>query len=98
MELHNPVVWNTTDILASSIYGPFSLRYIFAGLRAMLDTSGRVSDPPSLYDHTDAKFASPRRVMVMDRLRLGLLMSGWKRLFEEESEHQWLSFAVFTIM
>ncbi len=34
----------------------------------------------------------------MDRLCLGLLMSGWRRLIEEESEHQWLSFAVFTII
>lgn len=25
-------------------------------------------------------------------------MSGWKRLLEEESEHQWLSFAVFSII
>ena len=28
----------------------------------------------------------------------GGLMSGWRRLLEEESEHQWLSFAVFTIL
>ena len=25
-------------------------------------------------------------------------MSGWRRLLEEESEHQWLSFALFTII
>ena len=25
-------------------------------------------------------------------------MSGWKRLLEEESEHQWLSFAAFSII
>ena len=25
-------------------------------------------------------------------------MSGWRRLLEEESEHQWLSFAVFTVI
>ena len=25
-------------------------------------------------------------------------MSGWRRLLEEESEHQWLSFAVFAIL
>ena len=25
-------------------------------------------------------------------------MSGWRRLLEEESEHQWLSFAAFTII
>ena len=34
----------------------------------------------------------------MGRLLLALLMSGWRRLLEEESEHQWLSFALFTII
>ncbi len=34
----------------------------------------------------------------MGRLLLALLMSGWRRLLEEESEHQWLSFAAFTII
>lgn len=28
----------------------------------------------------------------------GGVMSGWRRLLEEESEHQWLSFAAFTIL
>ena len=32
----------------------------------------------------------------MDGALLGELMSGWRRLLEEESEHQWLSFAVFS--
>ena len=64
----------------------------------MLDTSGRFGDPPSLYDHTDAKFPSSTGVKVMGRLLLALLMSGWRRLLEEESEHQWLSFAAFTII
>ena len=26
------------------------------------------------------------------------MMSGWRRLLEEESEHQWLSFVVFSII
>ena len=32
----------------------------------------------------------------MDGALLAELMSGWRRLLEEESEHQWLSFAVFS--
>jgi len=28
----------------------------------------------------------------------GGLMSGWRRLLEEESEHQWLSLAIFTVL
>jgi len=34
----------------------------------------------------------------MDGALLGELMSGWRRLLEEESEHQWLSFAAFSII
>ena len=34
----------------------------------------------------------------MDGACLGGVMSGWRRLLEEESEHQWLSFAVFAIL
>ena len=34
----------------------------------------------------------------MDGAHLGRSMSGWRRLLEEESEHQWLSFAVFAIL
>ena len=34
----------------------------------------------------------------MGKVPLGLVMSGWRRLLEEESEHQWLSFAAFTII
>lgn len=34
----------------------------------------------------------------MDRMPLACTMSGWRRLLEEESEHQWLSFAAFTII
>ena len=51
--------------------GPLSLRYILAGLRAMLDTSGRFSDRPSLYDHTDANPKPPQRGKVMDEALLG---------------------------
>ena len=32
----------------------------------------------------------------MDGALLAELMSGWRRLLEEESEHQWLSFTVFS--
>ena len=34
----------------------------------------------------------------MGKVPLGLSMSGWRRLLEEESEHQWLSFAAFTVI
>ena len=34
----------------------------------------------------------------MDGALLAELMSGWRRLLEEESEHQWLSFAAFSII
>lgn len=34
----------------------------------------------------------------MDGALLGELMTGWRRLLEEESEHQWLSFAAFSII
>ena len=34
----------------------------------------------------------------MDRVLLADMMSGWRRILEEESEHQWLSFAAFAII
>ena len=34
----------------------------------------------------------------MGKVPLGPSMSGWRRLLEEESEHQWLSFAAFTVI
>ena len=65
------LLFGTPPIYLRRVYaGPFSLRYIFAGLRAMLDTSGRVCDPPSLYDHTDCIFLPTARVKVMFGLRL----------------------------
>jgi len=39
--------------------GPLSLRYIFAGLRAICDTSGRLSDQPALFDHADIESEFP---------------------------------------
>ena len=34
----------------------------------------------------------------MGRVLLAGMMSGWRRILEEESEHQWLSFAAFAII
>ncbi|MBJ63743.1 MAG: hypothetical protein CMB55_02970 [Euryarchaeota archaeon] len=64
----------------------------------MLDTSVRLCDRPSLYDHADEDLLAIKRVKVIDDQSLGHPMSGWRRLLEEESEHQWLSFAAFSII
>ena len=102
--LVDTVVGHTTDVLSAGVGWAFKRRYITAGFRAMgMPPSSPATDAPFMI------FRSRRPRRTTGRLELNRqsvhvasalhpnMADGWRRLLEEESEHQWLTLSLFAV-
>jgi hypothetical protein len=105
VELHDTIVGYTTDVLSAGIGWAFQSAVHHSGFTCHRSASKHACDRCSLYD-ISAHDANRQRVAIFSPKEQSLhganatasgMAGGWRRLLEEESEHQWLTLSLFAL-
>jgi hypothetical protein len=105
VELVDTVVGHTTDVLTTGVGGPFQTTVHHCWFSCHRYPSKHACDRCALY-HISAKRIPSHSHPVLQHFGQSLhdglppassMADGWRRLLEEESEHQWLSMAAFLV-
>ena len=103
--LVDTVVGHTTDVLSAGVGWAFQAAVHHSGFSCHRYASKQSCDRCSLYDISAPFIHAQRRATSSSTGKVFMLLpplhpimaDGWRRLLEEESEHQWLTLSLFAV-